>query len=61
MRPIAKETIWANEHGITPRQVHRLGGYERLMELEKNHPETFALMISDAKNKRSRYGRKVAA
>jgi hypothetical protein len=52
MRPIDKATIWAKEVGFTPRQAHRLGGYEWLMELQKRHPDAFAVLLADSKKRK---------
>ncbi len=46
------DTAYAREIGLTPKQVKRLGGSERLKQLAVNHRETWDYHVNYARSQR---------
>jgi hypothetical protein len=52
MRPRTPERLWSDSHEITVDQARLLGGYLRLIELEKNQPDIFHYLLNEARKRR---------
>jgi hypothetical protein len=61
MRRKTMERVWCDEHGLTMSKARRLGGYLRLMELQKNQPEIFRLLMTDTEKMAMAHRKVVAA
>jgi hypothetical protein len=54
MRPKSQERVWCDEQQITTHQAKKLGGVVKLIQLQRNRPDIFDLMVNMARRKRKK-------